>query len=948
MVTHLPRFFAFGSWTTLDVLNHLWQSTAAGVAVLGLLLVCAPLSARTRRSLGLMAMAKFAIPVAVITAVATRFFGKSERWLESPALTLPVNFSPPPFVPSAPISPAQIPPPAHLPVGLLLGVAWAVGFAATFGWWLVRGWRLRRRILASAGPVPATMERRIARAAGRVGLRRIPRCATVADTHDAGVLGVFSPVVILPRGLEDTLTLAELEAVLIHEFVHVKRRDNLWGALQYLLVSLFWFHPVVRLLNRRVGLEAEKSCDERVLEITGDPEVYAGGLIKCVRHALGVSQPSLAGVTTPPVVARMQNILAHRTRRDRPIVRGAALVTGIALLGFSGCAGTFANGKLAAVSSTKPAVSPAASATVTSVVAPPRVPIIAGEDRPIPKYQYNQQTGGFEVSGFDYQKSVTVDYADEDVRNIVRQVADHFELNIIVPDTLQAKASIKASSQTWREIFKTVLSPAGYTFIEDRGIIKIARAPSQSAAIAGAIPFYVLQPDDVIRVLVAGEADLNPAGGVRLASDSSVTLPLIGRVDLKDCTVPQAQERISSRYEGKLSRKPPVWINVVEYHRRAVADIGTPSPKKTPDKDTLSVDFPDENIRNIIQNVADLFALRVVMPDTLRGKITIKLRDVTWRQIFQGVLEPVGYTFVEDGRVVNIVPVEKLAATQAKTDYVAQPAERLKAEADAAQRRIDAAQGSPGAEVKFAPAEAPREMARIDLEHQAEVAAASAAVIEARKRAEDVAAAAKADAARFAAMDAERNTEARQKRALKEQAAAQQKMISLDVVNERLKASNQKMLPSGEMVALDGASAGSGPGSISIEKTVQMPSTLPQLSDAELAKTVVQRSPMSNFRGVQVFDISKLDQTPVPKYQAKPQYPFEMRRAGIGGEVTVDFIIDTNGDVQNAYASKSSQREFEAAAVQAVSKWKFRPGRKGGKDVITHMVVPIVFTTKSG
>ena len=869
MVTHLPRFFAFGSWTTLDVLNHLWQSTAAGVAVLGLLLVCAPLSARTRRSLGLMAMAKFAIPVAVITAVATRFFGKSERWLESPALTLPVNFSPPPFVPSAPISPAQIPPPAHLPVGLLLGVAWAVGFAATFGWWLVRGWRLRRRILASAGPVSATMEGWIARAAARTGLRRIPRCATVADTHDAGVLGVFSPVVILPRGLEDTLTLAELEAVLIHEFVHVKRRDNLWGALQYLLVSLFWFHPVVRLLNRRVGLEAEKSCDERVLEITGDPEVYAGGLIKCVRHALGVSQPSLAGVTTPPVVARMQNILAHRTRRDRPIVRGAALVTGIALLGFSGCAGTFANGKLAAASSTKPAVSPAASATVTSVVAPPRVPIIAGEDRPIPKYQYNQQTGGFEVSGFDYQKSVTVDYADEDVRNIVRQVADHFELNIIVPDTLQAKASLKASSQTWREIFKTVLSPAGYTIFELGNIINIIPAGSAPAA--------------------------------------------------------AANQRARSR-----------------------ADAATPGPKKSTDKDTLSVDFPDENIRNIIQNVADLFALRVVMPDTLRGKITIKLRDVTWRQIFQGVLEPVGYTFIEDGRVVNIVPVEKLAATQAKTDYVAQPAERLKAEADAAQRRIDAAQGSPGAEVKFAPAEAPREMARIDLEHQAEVAAASAAVIEARKRAEDVAAAAKADAARFAAMDAERNTEARQKRALKEQAAAQQKMISLDVVNERLKASNQKMLPSGEMVALDGASAGSGPGSISIEKTVQMPSTLPQLSDAELAKTVVQRSPMSNFRGVQVFDISKLDQTPVPKYQAKPQYPFEMRRAGIGGEVTVDFIIDTNGDVQNAYASKSSQREFEAAAVQAVSKWKFRPGRKGGKDVITHMVVPIVFTTKSG
>ncbi len=98
------------------------------------------------------------------------------------------------------------------------------------------------------------------------------------------------------------------------------------------------------------------------------------------------------------------------------------------------------------------------------------------------------------------------------------------------------------------------------------------------------------------------------------------------------------------------------------------------------------------------------------------------------------------------------------------------------------------------------------------------------------------------------------------------------------------------------------------------------------------------------FRGMKVFDISMLDQIPVPRFQARPQYPFEMRRAGIAGEVVVDFIVDTNGDVQNAYAIRSSQREFEASAIQAVSKWKFKPGRKGGRDVPTHMQVPIVFT----
>jgi periplasmic protein TonB len=100
----------------------------------------------------------------------------------------------------------------------------------------------------------------------------------------------------------------------------------------------------------------------------------------------------------------------------------------------------------------------------------------------------------------------------------------------------------------------------------------------------------------------------------------------------------------------------------------------------------------------------------------------------------------------------------------------------------------------------------------------------------------------------------------------------------------------------------------------------------------------------SNWAGMKVFDPSMLDQQPVPKLQVRPQYPFEMRRAGIAGEVTVDFIVDQNGDVQNAYALKSSQHEFEAEAVKAVARWKFKPGRKAGRNVPTHMQVPIVFT----
>ncbi|MGC4070998.1 MAG: secretin N-terminal domain-containing protein [Nibricoccus sp.] len=99
------------------------------------------------------------------------------------------------------------------------------------------------------------------------------------------------------------------------------------------------------------------------------------------------------------------------------------------------------------------------------------------------------------------------------------------------------------------------------------------------------------------------------------------------------------------------------------------ASSTTPTPAAAPaeakvavtkGKDTLSVDFPDEEIRNVLRNVADLFELNLVIPDTLQGKTSIKLRDVTWRQIFQVVLNPVGYTYIEDGNIIKVITAESL------------------------------------------------------------------------------------------------------------------------------------------------------------------------------------------------------------------------------------------------------------------------------------------------
>ena len=97
-------------------------------------------------------------------------------------------------------------------------------------------------------------------------------------------------------------------------------------------------------------------------------------------------------------------------------------------------------------------------------------------------------------------------------------------------------------------------------------------------------------------------------------------------------------------------------------------------------------------------------------------------------------------------------------------------------------------------------------------------------------------------------------------------------------------------------------------------------------------------------KGMEVFDINKLDQIPEPVYRPQPTYPYEMRKQGISGQAVVQFIVEKNGSVSNAFAVSSSQREFEAPAVQAVSRWRFKPGRRGGQTVRTRMEIPIVFS----
>ncbi len=92
-----------------------------------------------------------------------------------------------------------------------------------------------------------------------------------------------------------------------------------------------------------------------------------------------------------------------------------------------------------------------------------------------------------------------------------------------------------------------------------------------------------------------------------------------------------------------------------------------------------------------------------------------------------------------------------------------------------------------------------------------------------------------------------------------------------------------------------------------------------------------------------LFDLASLDQPPVARVQVRPVYPYGMSRAGINGEVVVGFIVDSAGNVRSPYIVSSTHREFEAEALRAAARWKFKPGRKNGANVNTRMLLPFVF-----
>ncbi len=92
-----------------------------------------------------------------------------------------------------------------------------------------------------------------------------------------------------------------------------------------------------------------------------------------------------------------------------------------------------------------------------------------------------------------------------------------------------------------------------------------------------------------------------------------------------------------------------------------------------------------------------------------------------------------------------------------------------------------------------------------------------------------------------------------------------------------------------------------------------------------------------------LFNIADLDRRPEPIMQTPPVFPYEMKQKAPQANVRVGFIVTSQGDVILPYIISSSDSGFERAALDAVVRWKFKPGMRGGRRVNTRVEQPIDF-----
>jgi len=196
-------------------------------------------------------------------------------------------------------------------------------FKMLFGFYALE--RLKRIKVSRVG---AEWEKKVNALAQTMGVKRAVSLLESAIIKVPVVIGYLKPFILIPVGLVNALGQEEVEAILLHELAHIRRRDSLVNLLQNFVETIFFFNPAVLWLSSLIRSEREHCCDDIAVSHTKNKVRYISALVHFEEYAL--SSPGYAMALTGKSGGMLQRMERMATNRNRSLNKLEML--GLALL----------------------------------------------------------------------------------------------------------------------------------------------------------------------------------------------------------------------------------------------------------------------------------------------------------------------------------------------------------------------------------------------------------------------------------------------------------------------------------------------------------------------------------------------------------------------------------------------------------------------------------------
>ncbi len=204
-----------------------------------------------------------------------------------------------------------------LPYGSALYLLVLVGLLIRYSGHYRHSRRLTRQGLSK---LPSAFRVFVAATSRQMGINR-PVSAWLSSLVDVPLtLGYLKPVILLPAAMISHLTPQQVEAILVHELGHIRRKDYLLHLVMTVLEGLFFFNPFSRLLIWELKKEREHCCDDLVLQFRYDPHSYVSALLSLATRSRQTQRVAVAatGGGDQLLLQRARRILRQKEAGERP------------------------------------------------------------------------------------------------------------------------------------------------------------------------------------------------------------------------------------------------------------------------------------------------------------------------------------------------------------------------------------------------------------------------------------------------------------------------------------------------------------------------------------------------------------------------------------------------------------------------------------------------------